>query len=147
MPIKVTLSGSGKVTKRTPNVEDGVLGMSRHTYQMLGSLVQNRGLTDLYNNGELPKEYMRTLDDLNDLFLKANYPELHGDLEIKSGIMELDEYLGSLGLSEVYPYSKDIVNIPAWVSIEDRSEYRYLIDTSDDTVLMDGDQVLVIYTI
>lgn len=146
MAIKISLSGPSKVTTRTPDVNDGVLGMSRLTYQMLGSLVQNKNLTALYDSGALPKEYMRTLDDLNDLYLKNNYPATYSNLVIKSGIVELNEYLGSLGLSETYPYSKDIVNIPAWVGIEAKPVYRYIIDTSDDTILMDGDQVLVVYT-
>ena len=142
MAIKVRLSNYGQITKRSPS---GSITMSSYTYQALGSLVMARTLTSSYENGKLPGEYMRLLDELNALFLKRNYPEVHGDIVIAEGIEDLDEYLGSLGTTKEYPYVKDVINVPAWVNIEDRAEYRYLINTSDNTVLMDGDQVLVSY--
>ena len=147
MPIKVRLSNAARITKREPTATSSI-NMSRLTYQNLGSLVKNKQLTSLYNAGELPGEYIRVLDELNNLFLKMNYPLLHGGLVIADGIVELDEYLGSLGISEEYPYSKDAIDISPWVTIEAQTEYRILVDESDNTYLTtsNGAEVLVTYT-
>ncbi len=147
MPIKVTLHNSSKITKRTPNDRDDTgIGISRHTYQKLGSLIQNKELEQAYTDGTLPGEYVRLLDDLNDLYLKVNYPDLYPDLVIKEGIIALDEYLGNLGITQEYSYSKDTVNIPPWLSVDNKSGIRWLSDLSDDTILMDGTEYLVSYS-
>jgi len=146
MAIRVTLGNPSQVTRRTPK-ETGTdkLNMSRATYQKLGSLVKNKSLVDDYDSGSLPAEYIRVLDELNNLFLKTNYPLLSGDLVIEPGIIELDEYLGTLGIDDNYRYSKDFVNIPAWMESEDPAEMRVLVDNSDNTYLTDGTDVLVVY--
>ncbi len=147
MPVKVKLSNASRITKRTPEALSAV-GMSRLTYQMLGSRVQCRTLVEDYNNGNLPKEYIRLLDELNDLYLTINYPELAAGIVVREGIAELDSYLGSLGITEDYPYDKDAVNIPAWLSIDTQPEYRHLVDESDKTFLTtnNGTEALVVYT-
>ena len=135
MPIKVRLSNAARVTKREPTATS-TTNISRLTYQNLGSLIKNRRLIErdingniiggLFIDGDLPGEYIRLLDELNNLYLSRNYPLLHGQLVIADGIVELDEYLGTLGVGEDYPYSKDAVNIPAWVTATDRAPVRVL---------------------
>ena len=122
--------------------------MERIFYQKLGSLVSNKKLDILYAENKLPLEYRRFLDEMNELYLKKNYPILGADIVVKPGIEELDKYLGSLGLTEDYPYSKDTIDIPAWLEIDTVPEYRVLIDTTDDTYLTTNNdtEVLVIYT-
>jgi len=148
MAIKVVLSNPSQITSRTPDTQImGTTKMSRATYQYLGSLIQNKGLIERDINGnivggtytdmDLPLEYIRVLDELNDLFLKTNYPLFYGDLVIAEGTIELDEYLGSLGITEDYPYSKDAVNIPVWLSATESSPERQLVDYSDDSYLVD----------
>ena len=147
MAIKVTLTNPSRVTKDLSSIRsDSTLGISRHLYQLLGSLVGGRILSTAYNDGTLPKEYIKLLDDLNILHLVKNYPELSEGLIVPEGIAELDEYLGSLGVSEDYSYSLDTVNIPAWLDVGSQSEYRVLMDTSDNTYLVDGSEILVAYT-
>jgi len=162
---KVTLGNPSRTTRRRPGSnpvdgsgDDGKLGMSRLTYQALGSLVQNKALINFdingnitggtYTNKEIPLEYVRVLDELNDLFLKKNYPELGEELVIKDGIVALDEYLGSLGVDIIYPYTKDITNIPAWLEIDSQTEYRVLVDLKDNTYLTKNNEreILVVYT-
>ena len=135
MPIKVRLSNAARITKREPTATSAT-NISRLTYQNLGSLIKNRRLIErdvdgnitggLFIDGDLPGEYMRLLDELNNLYLSRNYPLLHGHLVIADGIVELDEYLGTLGVGEDYPYSKDAVDIPAWVTPSDRAPIRVL---------------------
>ncbi len=146
MAVLVRLTNPSQVLNRSPkpNVA-GSIHMSRDIYQKLGSLVKNKTLVAQYDSGSLTNEYSRVLDELNNLFLKMNYPKLHGNLVIADGIVELDEYLGSLGIDDNYRYSKDFVNIPQWMESEDPAEMRVLFDFSDDTYLVDGDEVLVIY--
>jgi len=155
MPYKVTLGNPSKTTRRRPGSDpidgvsdDGKISMSRLTYQALGSLVQNKKILELYNENKLPLEYLRTLDELNDLYLKRNYPGLYDGSMIKDGIVALDKYLGSLGVDIEYPYSKDAVDIAAWLYVESQTEYRILIDETDNTYLTDGSAnvVLIYYT-
>lgn len=150
MAIKVVLTNSSRVTKRTPELEsDNNLDVriSRSTYQKLGSLIKNQNILEQYNNGELVGEYKRLLDDLNDLHLVKNYPDLAVDVVLSEGIEELDEYLGSLGIDIEYSYDKDTVNIGSWLSLEGRTDTRVLMDFSDNTYLTDssGTEVLVRY--
>jgi len=144
--VKVVLGNPAQITRRSPQLR-GVdsISMSRSIYQKLGSLVKNKTLVDDYNNGNLPSEYIRIVDELNNLFLKKNYPGIHGGLEIEEGIEELDEYLGSLGNTQVYSYSKDFVNIAPWIDPEVATAVRILTDESDNTYLVDGNEVLVQY--
>ena len=149
MAIKVTLSNASQVTRRTPTVQDAdTVEMSRATYQKLGSLLKNKTLLTQYENNELVGEYKRILDELNDLYIKHNYPELGKDIVVKAGIAELDEYLGSLGIGIDYPYAKDALDIPAWLEGSSQTEYRILVDSRDNTYLTtsNGAEVLVVYT-
>ena len=149
MAIKVTLSNPSRVTKRVP-VEDvvGEAKFDRAFYQYLGSLVKNKELLQDYTDNKIPLEYRRMLDEMNELYLKMYYPILGADIVVKPGIEELDLYLGSLGITEDYPYSKDTINIPAWLQTTSQTEYRILVDEDDNTFLTDsgGTEVLVAYT-
>ena len=60
-------------------------------------------------------------------------------------MIALDEYLGSLGVSEDYPYSKDFVSITPLIDPEVATAVRILVDESDNTYLVDGNEVLVQY--
>ena len=159
MAIKVTLSNASQVTRRTPTVQDvDTIKMSRATYQKLGSLLKNKELIirgidgsitgGTYTDNELIGEYRRILDELNDLYIKRYYPELGKDIVIKDGIVELDEYLGTLGVGIDYPYAKDTLDIPAWLHVDSQTEYRILVDSRDNTYLTtnNGTEVLVVYT-
>ncbi len=149
MAVKITLSNASQITLREPTLnEDNNIKFSRIFYQYLGSLVKNKTLLDDYDNNKLPLEYRRFLDEMNVLYMKFNYPELTQDLVVKSGIIELDQYLGELGLTEKYPYSKDAIDIPSWLKAEAQEEYRQLVDEADMTYLVDStdDTRLVYYT-
>ena len=149
MAITVKLGNASRTTSRTPEVSsDNKLKFSRQFYQFLGSVVKNKQLLDDYNNDKLSLEYKRFLDEMNDLFIVVNYPELSSGIILSEHIKLLDEYLGDLGSISEYIYSKDSVNIPQWLSISKQTEYRILIDDDDNTYLTDtnGTEVLVSYT-
>ncbi len=154
MAVKIVkLSNTSRVTRRTATVEsDGKLGMSRELYQKLGSLVQNKTISEDYMNGRLSPDYVRILDDLNNLLLHQSYGGISiVDLPpLAPYIEELDRYLGSLGLEATYHYAKDSNKIPVWLDSAERAEVRYLTETTIsgqpfDFVLMDGDEILVSY--
>ena len=150
MGIKVTLGNAAKVTRRTPLVTDKEttepsLKIDRRTYQYLGSLVKNKTLLENYLNGTLPREYIKLLDELNVLY--ENNKGLSDPQPVAEGVEELDAYLGSLGVTDTYPYEKDIQNISAWMQIEDRAPYRVLTDTTDNTYLVDGTSEVLVYII
>ena len=146
MGFKVRLSNPSKTTHKKPialhdlqiNNESNIR-FDRSTYQYLGSLVKNKDIVIMYKNGLLPPEYVRTLDELNLLFLKYTNPTTHGNIVIPKGITELDEYLSQLGISEEYPYSKDEVDIPEWLEFEKVPLIRVLVDPDDYTYLVCND--------
>ena len=107
----------------TETADAEVIRMSRIIYQNLGSLVKNRSITreDDYNN-EFQK-IMNILDDSN--------------LEPGSVIDSVDTYLGSLGVSEDYPYAKDINDIPAWIDVLGVTEIRNLVAVDEEGVAIE----------
>jgi len=142
MAYKVTLKNPSKTTGKDPGLKNEAsidkpeVYMSRMTYQLLGSLFKNKTIFKDYNDGKLTKEYVRILDDLNDLHNSIYYP----DLVVKEPTNEtraLDEYLGSLGIDEEYPYSKDRVNIEQWLDDSLATPMRVIFDEDDDTYLYD----------
>ena len=158
MAIKVRLSNAARVTRIQPEVRNGqpdLVEMSRLTYQALGSLIRNKALIERYKDGkiiggtyineELPLEYIRLLDELDLLQRNKYYGSNH---IIRPAIIELDEYLGALGVDIDYPYVKDVVSIAPWVEATDQTPYRVLVDTRDNTYLTtnNGTEVLVVYT-
>jgi len=151
MAIRVRLTNKSQVTKKQSEQSsqpstDNTLIMSRALYQRLGSLVANKTILDDYNNGKLPKEYVEFLDACEDINFNQSFPDA-AQRTVEPNWSLLDEYLGDLGTISEYAYSKDLVNIPEWLSSTEQSEYRVLMDTSDNTHLTDssGAEILVSY--
>jgi len=159
MAIRVRLANKSQITKSLgENLDSVTTGLDRNLiaersiYQRLGSLVFNKTISDDYNNDRLPAEYKEFLDAMNALHAQiktiGSSPD---DIEYSSpgSIALIDEWLGSLGINLDYRYSKDFVNIPQWIDMEGgQTEYRILVDKSDNTYLTDsnGNEVLVSYT-
>ena len=119
-------------------VVGGELQMSRGVYQLLGSLVKNRKILSDYDSNQLDSAYVNFLDRMNVLFdyvhlSPAGIPTPTPDTDI----VEIDEYLGDLGVEQEYKYGKDRIDIASWLDSTAPSDIRYLVDTSDNTVLVD----------
>lgn len=118
--VKLTNSSStfARIEADTP-IEDK-LKLSRVLYQHLGSLVKNRELTQDITN---PNEFNRLLNLLNEYAETITDPTFQ---ENDTVISEIDEYLGSLGVTEDYPYAKDAQSIPLWVDSTSQEPTRDL---------------------
>lgn len=114
MAIKITLTNSARITRKTPISNDGKLIFPRHIYQRLSSLIANKTILADYNAGTLPKEYIDFLDELNKVST-GNATEAINDLNM---------YLGTLGVTNEYPYNKDTVDIPVWFQAEGSTPIR-----------------------
>lgn len=159
MAITVRLTNKSQVTRpEASEASDGTILFSRAIYQILGSLIGNREMvtTDEVTKvktihwEKLPREYAEFADDMNNLWQHTFYPELAVLNEVplpSDSIVKANEYLGDLGMVDEYRYAKDFVDIPAWVGIVSRDEYRILMDESDNTYLVDttDNTVLVSY--
>lgn len=129
---RITLTNKSQVTRKTVSQGTGdKLLLSRGVYQYLGSLKNCKNIVYDYDNGNIPGEIKEFIDRMSEIY----------DGTASSDIVAIDEYLGSLGETEHYPYSKDATNIPAWVGIGDRVQTRYLVD--GDNVIMFNNDVLV----
>lgn len=146
MAVKITLGNPSRVTKEQVVLNDSKLKFPRILYQRLGSLVKNRTLLDDYNNGRLPLEYVELLEQLNVYHAEKYYNSENNTPEY---IKELDVYLGSLGITEEYHYSKDTNNGELWLTVTSQSEYRILMDELEpnpEVYLVDGDEPIIFYT-
>lgn len=140
MAIKVKLGNSSSVTGPNTSVSvDNRLKFPRIVYQRLGSLANNKTLLEDYNNGTLPEDLVDILEKLN---VYHNEKYYISTTTTDDSIKLLDEYLGSLGNTETYPYEKDSVNIGEWIDIEAQPTYRVLHDSGD--ILVDGDEILIV---
>ena len=141
MAIKVTLRNPSQITSKiVPSATDKLI-LNRSIYQRLRSLINNQTILDDYNNGRLPGEFVRLLDRMDTI----SDDTIISDPEI----LLLDEYLGSLGVTVEYFYSKDTVDIPQWIAdFGTQTEYRILVDESDNTYLTtnSGSEILITYT-
>ena len=159
MAIKVTLVNKSQITSNEVSVvSDDTLSLSRAIYQTLGSLVFNKNCMTVDELGsktidwsKFTGEYKEFVTDMNNLWQHTFYPELaiaNGVPMPTEAIIKANEYLGSLGVTEEYFYSKDAKTIPLWIDIEKQFEYRVLTDHTDNTYLTDsnGTEVLVYYT-
>ena len=111
MGVKLVNASRG-ITGTGVKKTDNGLTMPRSIYQKLGSLVKNKTLINDYAQGDLNKEYIEFLDKMSSIE--------DGEEEM----IEVDKYLGSLGLDEEYPYSKDYRGIPAWIEVLGQAPYR-----------------------
>ncbi len=127
----------------TPSIGSDELLIDRLIYKRMASLTDNKNLT----TPDTPDtDFHRWLLDMNNLWQHKYYPLLHTGPTPTPDIKALDEYLGTLGVTETYPFSEDTFHLTDWLSQESRSEYRILVDITDNTYLTDGDDVLVSYS-
>jgi len=124
MSITVVLTNKSQQTGdlSTQNGPQSLV-LSRTVYQQFRSLAQNKIILDRYNAGDLPPEFVKVLDAFNDI---QNGKEVEGSMEL------LDEYLGGLGDTVQYPYSKDMIDIPPWIEVFAPSDFRNVISHTTD---------------
>ena len=105
-------SSSGK-----EEVESGTLDVSleKIVYKLLGDLTNNKTLE---RPTEIKTKYDRWLVDMD------NYS--NGLIEPTQALLDLDEYLGALGITAEYPFKEDVFDSEPWVDIETRDPYRNL---------------------
>jgi len=160
MAFRVRLGNPSKTTRKNvtlkeqPSVpEETSIKMSRIIYQNLGSLAKNKTILEDYENGRLSDEMVDLLNEMNLIYLHKFYDlsESTPIPEASNEVKELDRYLGTLGLTDDYRYSKDKFAMNDFLTYTTQAEVRYLAEIDDDdtnpeVVLVDGDEVLVIYT-
>jgi len=144
--ITPKLTSKSQGTTQYVDVVNGELQMSRAVYQLIGSLVKNRHILDDYEGAALDVTYVNFLDRMAVLFDYNKLNPLGIDTPIPDQeIVDIDEYLGDLGILQEYKYGKDRIDVAAWVDMETPTSIRvlvdsddevYLIDTSDNTVLV-----------
>ena len=128
--------GSGS----TEEVEYGTLdlSLSRNIYQQLGDLTANKSLT---RPTIITNEFDRWITAMDDY--------ASGAIEPTQAFKDLDEYLGTLGLTREYPFKKDGYSIEPWVDIDGQEPTRN-VSTFDvnlqveDNVVYGGDNVIYV---
>ena len=133
--------GSGKEEQK---LNDDELLLDRLIYRKMGSLTDNKTILTPATNDS---DFHRWLLDMNNLHNKKYYPSFTG-VEPTPDLIALDEYLGSLGITETYPFQQDTYKVDSWLDTIGQTEYRILMDEDDNTYLTDtnGDEILVSYT-
>lgn len=134
---------SSASTDRDTELNDNSLSFDRQIYQRLGDLFQNRSLV----TPVVPRDnFDRWLLDMN----KLSDAKTAGDISsIDQSIIEFDEYLSTLNYTDnIYPFLQDFFETVPWLSIDSQTEFRILVDESDNTYLTDtnDEEVLVSFT-
>ncbi len=134
--------GAGKAEQKLDTDE---LQLDRLVYRKMGSRTDNRSIVTPLS---ADSDFHRWLLDMNNLYDYKYYPTMYSGPIPTPDITALDEYLGSLGLIEEYPFKEDTFELDEWVNIHSQPEYRYLVDESDKTFLTDSNstEVLVVYS-
>jgi hypothetical protein len=132
--------GSGKEEQKLdqssiPSIGNDQLSLDRLVYRKLGSLTDNKVIT---RPESADTDFHRFLLDMNNLHKYKYYKDIVSDYKLPTpDIIALDEYLGTLGVTENYPFISDRQDIPAWFDYEEPHEVRVLFDNSDNTYLVD----------
>ncbi len=125
MAVRVTLTNKSQQTKSlAEKTSTNSLHMSRTVYQQLRSLAKNKHISDSYNNGLLPEEFVSMLDEFN---------KLSSGESVGEDTQELNKYLGELGIAEIYPFTKDMISIPEWVTPNSQDVARNVITSQTGT--------------
>ena len=141
--------GAGKAEQKlsdstAPHIGQDELLLDRLIYRKIGSLTDNKTISTPSSSDS---DFHRWLLDMNNLHNKKYYPLLSADGPTPTpDLIALDEYLGSLGQTEAYPFLNDTYNVESWIDTEGQADMRVLMDADDNTYLTDGDEVLVVYT-
>ena len=125
MAIRVTLTNKSQQTNKlakSNTTSSSDIQMSRFVYQQLRSHVKSKQILDNYNNGLLPQEFMSLLEDFN---------KLQSGEVVSPAMVLLDEYLGSLGDTTTYHFTKDIINVEPWVSTFSQEPTRNVVHEID----------------
>ena len=137
--------GQGSDSQEQKKKSDELL-LDRLIYRKIGSLTDNKSITTPL---EADGDFHRWLLDMNNLHNKKYYPALSSDEPTPTPDLEaLDEYLGTLGQTELYPFAEDTYKVEPWITTSSQIEYRALVDENDNTYLTDsnGNELLVYYT-
>jgi hypothetical protein len=136
MALIVKLKNPSQVTTDLASTPSGnTLSLNRSVYQRLSSLIKNKTLLEDYNSGNLPVEFKDFLDQI----------ETVNTGTATSTTLVLNEYLGSLGVDSVYPYSKDVNDIADWLDINRVESFRLLKDSLGNLLVTPDNELLVAY--
>jgi len=134
--------GSGKEEQK---LKDDELLIDRLIYRKIGSRTDNKVLQ---TPPAKDSEFHRWLLEMDNLHIYKYYPSLHTGPIPTPDLIALDQYLGTLGVTEVYPFQDDTYHSEFWLDGDaTRTPVRYLVDASDDSLLTDssGTEILVRY--
>lgn len=113
--MAVILRSSGRGNSGRVLSDSNALYFPRIIYQRLGSLVKNKRLLVDIENGNIPVEFENFINELE---------KLGKGESVSQAIIDANEYLGSLGISATYSYSKDYNGVPNWVGAVGEKEDR-----------------------
>ena len=144
MKVRRLNYGQGGNTQEVEKKDDELL-FDRLIYRKLGSLTDNKVMTI---PAKPDSDFKRFLLDMNNLHIHKYYTGLVDGLPLPTpDIIALDEYLGTLGITEDYPFLDDTQEIPLWFDgVDTNKQRRILVDGTDNTFLVQGNYVLVVTT-
>ena len=103
----ITVVSSSELTTSNPWSVDAsglVLTLDRSIYQNLSSMKKNQTVADDGDDSDMSSRYADFITAMSKLHAHMN---IDPTLEYDENLIELDVYLGQLGLEEEYPESRD----------------------------------------
>ena len=128
MAAKIILTNKAQQIGEVSNsdIVSSALYLNRLVYQELRSLAKNKNIVDRVNAKNMPNELMTLFNSFDTLLKNGTADE---------SVKILDGYLGSLGVTTEYIYTKDIINIPSWIEVDTQDPYRNVIHKDNSGVV------------
>ncbi len=128
---------------QTQKFSDEILNdskISRIIYARLSNLEDMRNISDgSFLQEDIVPEKLESLamyvQDRQNEFTEfmMQLSDLYDTGEDKDNILEIDKYLGSLGLTETYPFIDDSYTISPWINIIEQDDFRNVFHEDPDT--------------
>ena len=122
MKIRRQTQSQDQIDKDDSRLIDTELGIERAVYRKLSSLTDNK----VIQNPQGPdSEYERFLLHMNDI--EDNIP-------VSESMDKFDEYLGTLGVTDEYPFLDDVYGVEPWIDVPTQDETRNVVDKETNII-------------
>jgi len=122
MKIRRITQSQDQLDADDARVKGNELGVERAIYRQLSSLTDNKVIVDPTGPDT---EYDRFLLHMN---------EIQKGIQVSAFVDQFDEYLGTLGVTNDYPFPDDTYWIDSWIDIPKQEQFRNVVDNNSNVI-------------
>ena len=110
----------GSIQSDEARVKNSEVGLDRTVYASISNITDNKIIVTPEDKSSSYNRWLLDMNKFTDTGVIS--PELD----------ELDTYLGTLGVTEDYPYSDDTYGIKPWLVVEEQEPFRNILHATRD---------------